>query len=472
MDKVVNSILTMSLTWRHQLLAVVLLVTMVGICPAVNAQNSALEKRISINFNQEPLHLALSAISKVAQVNLSYNSELLPNREVTASIENESVLSILTLLVDDNHMQFKETADHIIFLKSDKNYKNQLYTLSGRIINQDTNAGVNNASVFISNSTIGATSDAKGYFQLNNIPYGEFDIVISHVSYHPAFLTKHTSLLNAVQIKLKPKVVQLEELKIGAKPDKKWNQKLAFFKSILLGNTFNSTKCEILNPWVLEFQENENQTVFVAKSNDILIIENKALGYIVKTQLLEFVVANGEQRYRCKSLYEALEPENDRQAKRWKLARKKAYNGSIDHFMTYLLSDNPNSKDFEISLVSDRSGNPTIRRRYIDKSEMITQDSISKEKVIRFDSYLEIKYLRGIESKRYYESIYQNEADSDYRLNALATPNSNLQTSWLKLDNPKKPVPLNVRKLNLILEYGYWAWKRLADDLPIDYSID
>lgn len=470
MVKVVNSILNISRSKKCWILTCVILISTIGLCLTATAQSSALEKRISISFDHEQLHNALNKISEVAQINLSYNSELVPNREVTASVENQSIHSILKLIVDDAQIDFKETPNHIIFLRSEKKYNDQAFKLKGRIINQDTNIGIGNTSVFISNSTIGTTSDGQGYFELNNIPQGEFDIVISHVAFHPAFLTKHTSLLNDVQIKLKPKVVQLEELKIGSKIDKKWNQKLTFFKSVLLGTTFNATKCEILNPWVLEFQENENQTVFVAKSNDLLIIENKALGYYVKTQILEFVVANGEQRYRCKSLYEELEPENDRQAKRWRLARKKSYNGSIDHFMSYLLSDNLNSKNFEISLVSDRSGNPTIRRKYIDKAEMIQLDSNSNEKEILFPEYLEVKYLKGIESKRYYESIYQNASDSDYRLNSLSTPKSNLQTSWLKLDNPKKPVPLNPRKLNLILEYGYWAWKRLADDLPIDYK--
>lgn len=472
MVKVVNSILSISRLKNCKLLAFAILVNIIGLSLPATAQNSALEKRISISFDHEPLHIALSEISKVAQVNLSYNSELLPNREVTASIENQSILSILILIVDDDQITFKETPDHIIFLSSEKTHNNQEYKLKGRVINQDNNNGIDNTSVFISNSTIGTITDSQGYFELNNIPEGEFDIVISHVAFHPAFLTKHTSLLNAVQIKLKPKVVQLEEIKIGSKRDKKWNQKLIFFKSVLLGTSFNATKCEILNPWVLEFQENENQTNFIAKSNDLLIIENKALGYYIKTQLLEFVVDNGEQRYRCKSLYEEFEPENARQAKRWKLARKKAYNGSIDHFMSYLLSDNLKSKDFEISLVSDRSGNPTIRRKYIDKSEMIQQDSSGSEKEILFPEYLEVKYLKGIESKRYYESIYQNTSDSDYRLNSLTTPKSHLQTSWLKLENQKQPVPLNPRKLNLILEYGYWAWKRLADDLPINYKAD
>ena len=49
-------------------------------------------------------------------------------------------------------------------------------------------------------------------------------------------------------------------------------------KSLFLGNTIHAIRCEILNPWVLDFETN-NVGFFKAHASDVLQIENYSLGY-------------------------------------------------------------------------------------------------------------------------------------------------------------------------------------------------
>lgn len=347
----------------------------------------------------------------------------------------------------------------------------QEYNLLGRIINQENGAGIDNANIFIANSSIGTATDSKGYFELKGIPQGTFDLVISHVSFYPAFLSKHTSSLKEIKIQLQPKTIQLEELKVASGRDKEWEKDLVYFESILLGQTFNATKCKIINPWVLEFERDKDKNTFIAKTNDLLVIENRSLGYNIKAQLVEFLVANGGHKYICKSLYEEMEPESDGQAKKWETARKKAYIGSVNHFMDFLMSDDETTKDFEMSVVMKLPINEPVRGTFVEKKQILRPKFNSNEKELHITRYLQVKFLRGIESKSYTRYLQKNAINIDHRASSVHMQKSKTQTSWLELIDMNMTTISN-QKSSSIREYGYWAWKRLADDLPSNYSLN
>lgn len=475
MVKVANSMLGTTRLKNQKLLAFVILASIISLSLPVTAQSSALEKKISISFDHEPLHDALNKISRDAEVNLSYNSELLSNIKVTAVIEQQSILSVLNLIVGNNQITFEETENHIIFFKekqqqnSQETLTKQEYNLRGRIINKENGTGIDNANIFIANSSIGTATDSKGNFELKSIPQGSFDLVISHVSYYPVFLSKHTSSLKEIDIQLQPKTIQLEELKVASGRDKQWEKDLVYFKSILLGQTFNATKCKIINPWVLEFERDEDKNTFTAKSNDLLIIENRALGYNIKAQLVQFQVANGGHKYICKSLYEELKAESEGQAKKWKAARKRAYKGSINNFMDFLMSDNETTKAFEMSVVMKLPINEPVRGTFVEKKQILRSKFNSSDKELHLTRYLQVKYLKGLESKSYARYLQKNAINIDHRASSVHMQKSKTQTSWLELIDAKM-VTISNQKSSSIREYGYWAWKRLADDLPSNYS--
>jgi len=68
-------------------------------------------------------------------------------------------------------------------------------------------------------------------------------------------ITKDSSEVR-VDFKLDPKVNQLKELKVVSLKYKEWEKYYSIFKQEFLGSTRNASKCEILNPEVLDFTFN------------------------------------------------------------------------------------------------------------------------------------------------------------------------------------------------------------------------
>src|SRR5258708_837459 len=56
-------------------------------------------------------------------------------------------------------------------------------TLSGYVTDSKNLEPLPFANVFISNTTIGSTSDERGYFKLSNVPIGQSELVISFIGY-------------------------------------------------------------------------------------------------------------------------------------------------------------------------------------------------------------------------------------------------------------------------------------------------
>src|SRR5215204_4363176 len=55
--------------------------------------------------------------------------------------------------------------------------------IEGIVVNVATGAPVVSASVFISNTLKGTTTNAAGQFQLNDVPVGKHNLVISSIGY-------------------------------------------------------------------------------------------------------------------------------------------------------------------------------------------------------------------------------------------------------------------------------------------------
>jgi hypothetical protein len=69
----------------------------------------------------------------------------------------------------------------ILFLLSIQSFGQS--TVKGKIFDAKTNEAMPFASVYISNSTKGTQSDENGNYQLNNIPLGNVQLVVSFVGY-------------------------------------------------------------------------------------------------------------------------------------------------------------------------------------------------------------------------------------------------------------------------------------------------
>ena len=59
-------------------------------------------------------------------------------------------------------------------------------TLTGRVIDTDTRAGLPSATVLVETAEgFGATTDEMGYYEIQNVPIGRHRITIEYVGYDP-----------------------------------------------------------------------------------------------------------------------------------------------------------------------------------------------------------------------------------------------------------------------------------------------
>jgi len=66
-------------------------------------------------------------------------------------------------------------------------------TIKGKVVDKETNAPIDNVSVYISNSSNGTRSDAEGNFTLTTRSQGQFELVFSIMGYTIKMVPVNTS---------------------------------------------------------------------------------------------------------------------------------------------------------------------------------------------------------------------------------------------------------------------------------------
>ncbi len=226
-----------------------------------------------------------------------------------------------------------------------------LKIISGQVKDIETGLPVGSVNVFLSNTTIGASTDSNGTFNITNIPSGIYDLVISRVGYQREI--KITDLISADSlfygIKLTPRIIQTTEFEITADRPIEWKEDLDRFKKVFIGKSKFAEKCDIHNSEVIDFRTN-NDTL-IAQTDSILYIENKALGYQIYIILKEFVwnVKEDYGHYLIYTFFKPMEASNAKEQSEWARNREKAYLGSFNHFLYTLLHQSSEKNMFRIS---------------------------------------------------------------------------------------------------------------------------
>lgn len=363
-----------------------------------------------------------------------------------------------------------------------------LVTISGRVIDDSTSSVLQNVNVFLSQTTLGCGTNQYGQFEIKNVPPGSYEVVASMVGYSvKSFRVTLDSANRTFEIRLKPAVVRFDEVVVSAVEPADWKKQFEKFNRLFFGNTRNAEHCRILNPEILDFVESDK--FFSATARAPLEIENRALGYHVQFILTLFtiswpvtwvsVVGSGEMlRYEGLPKMTLLEPASTEEAELWRENRMRAYRGSMRHFLSSLVKMEAEKEGFVMNLVPYVTGvavnkyDPSspyapppqrsdwdARRVEVSADAMVSKKKNVDEWSVQFSGFLEIEYkLEPVEPG--YDLMMKKGKDT--------------QASWLGLN--VQPITVNAR--GLIKEmwptkiYGYWAWTRLADMLPLDFEPD
>jgi hypothetical protein len=373
----------------------------------------------------------------------------------------------------------------------------------GRVLDIAKKTGVPSASVFLTGTTLGASTDEQGYFSMQ-IPEGSYEVLFNVLGYQPHIIKLSTPDMqkDAYEIFLTPAYVELGSLKIEEERDPIWYKNLAIFKQYFLGTSKNAKSSKILNQIILRLDSDSEPQTLKVSAPDFLQIKNLNLGYRVEYLLEEFTYSQ-----RSKSFYFSGYPQfiadttlTKSKAKRIATNRRKAYLGSLQHLIRSLYEGTTAEEGFEFRTVV-RTNNPVrpsqsqidaakdlnalsansteqdslhknfIRKErlnpYVDRlidelvpdSDLVRVDEKGRKYLV-FDNLLHVTYTMELESIEY--------------LQQFSTKKPGNQQSILLLNNMEVEIFKNGtygNRSGIFLE-GYMGWEKIGELMPLDYKLD
>jgi hypothetical protein len=379
--------------------------------------------------------------------------------------------------------------------------------IKGRVVNAGTGEVIPGASVFISNSSKGTSTNSTGNFEINDIPTGKYDLVISSVGYETnVFSFTEKQLPLTLKVELQQKVKELANVTVEPYVEEGWDKWSKVFTDNFIGGSENAKKTRILNTEDLRFRYFKKSNRLIAYSDKPLQIENKGLGYNITYQLEEFEVKFSENR--SFFLGYSLFKEMGRDRKGWIRNRKEALNGSLMHFLRCLYVDSLKQNGFELRRMERHKNTEKARVRALisagmtnlvhrsndvpandphlstDSTEyyrkvlrqrdlietygtsILTADSVllrkeGEYKLLAFENYLFITYKNEVEEEGYLRSHLESRK-ATWQTSFLVLPD--LNAVWIdRSGNYFNPADM--------LTMGYWGWSdKMGDCLPSDYE--
>lgn len=360
--------------------------------------------------------------------------------------------------------------------------------INGKVVTKSANP-VADASVFLSNASVGSKTSENGAFTLNNVKFGQYDLVITCIgfeTYHQTVLV-NAETINLPAIQLSPKITELKEVKIQY--DANRDKHVKMFLDEFFGHSDNAAQCKLLNPEILDLTFEKSSGRLLASTTDFLEIENKALGYKIKYLLASFErdPQRGYISYTGSSVFEPMTGKASEE-KRWQKARIKAFRGSDMHFLRACIGQQVTEQGFTVyQLVRkpnpDRPADSLIKAklkqfRMIPNGRTITltlTDSLRywSEKS-RLPPYIDILNANPLNSTEYIrltqkKGIYAFGYTDLLKINYKNGDNSSIVTfekEYAFFDS--NGVILTPH--NLLIE-GAWGFNRIAELLPVDYEL-
>ncbi len=228
------------------------------------------------------------------------------------------------------------------------------FSISGRVLNQPDKKPVADASVFLSNSSVGAKTANDGTFILSNVKSGKYQLIISIIGFetYSQTITVNDSKMALGDIEILPKLLILNEVTVKATriTDVNRQKYLSWFKDEFLGKSNLALDCKIVNPEILYLHFDEEQNILTASSSDFLLIENPGLGYKIKYLLKHFSLNLSDRsairvQFEGSVLFENMTGTVSKE-QRWQKRRLDVYQNSSMHFLRAALNDQIENEGF------------------------------------------------------------------------------------------------------------------------------
>lgn len=222
-------------------------------------------------------------------------------------------------------------------------------SLMGKVVDSTSDKPLSNCSVYLNNTSIGTVSSEDGVFLLKGIPHGRADLIVSAIGYTTYVLhLRGDSLPKGLVIHLRQSATELSSYTVEPYMKNGWEIWGRFFLDNFIGTTENASSCVLVNRKALRFYYSKKHRRLSVSATEPLIIHNKALGYDLQYQMEHFYYEEDTRIvfYQGYPLFREMSTQREGLHARWVERRKKAYLGSMHHFIRSLYSDQAPQQGF------------------------------------------------------------------------------------------------------------------------------
>jgi hypothetical protein len=371
-------------------------------------------------------------------------------------------------------------------------------TVSGTVRDSLTRRPLPFASVFLANTTRGATTDAQGHYALTGVPAGRYELAATYLGYQlrqrPIAVAQQAEVFD---VALPPAAQQLAEVVVRPNPHRAADYQR--FLELFLGTSTVAKQCRVRNPDAVQIDYDAERNVLTASAPQALKVDNPALGYQLTFYDLAFQANFANEDMTVTSLshlaFREL-PGGAARQRRWAANRQRAYAGSLLHFLRSVHTNQVTAAGFEVQRlrrVPNRrwARADSVRRAALALGQLTGQASLpdsiwhalQQPRVLnylyapllppaayrraaagrvwlRFPDLLAVTYLRAKPDANYHQlsltltpgreqaSVLHLTQDAEAELDVSGTPTDPLA----------------------LLTEGYWGFMQMGDLLPLDYQ--
>ena len=140
----------------------------------IKAQSN-LSRNISLNIEQQKLSLVLAMIAEKGGFRFSYNSNILPVDSLISIHENNLNIAETLDKILNHRFEYRQSGNFVIIryaplelllLIKESVGNPELYTITGQVIDKQTNNPIQDASIYERNLLVSEISDGNGYFSM------------------------------------------------------------------------------------------------------------------------------------------------------------------------------------------------------------------------------------------------------------------------------------------------------------------
>ncbi len=349
---------------------------------------------------------------------------------------------------------------HISFAQQNTKY----FWVKGKVVQADNKQPLLGASVYAENTTLGTTTDQDGNFALQ-LYEGGYGLVVSFAGFNTQSIRISQSDNKELYFEMSPKEKIMQDVAIVSNGEVKngWEKYGTFFLNEFIGTTPNRDSCTIKNPETLKFFFSKRKNRLKVFAMEPLLIESRALGFILKYDMDSLVheYNSGLTLYSGYPSFEYMVPVDETEKQRWETSRKKAYLGSVLHFMKSLYRKELEKNKFEVKfLVNINDADSALKlANYYEALKYEKDDSTGLVTIRPNQPRVGVLYNASKPEAKY---LQQNaDAPTEFQFSTLlfqAGEKIHIEQNGFYFE--QQDITIN----------EYWEWCKMAEMLPYDYE--